>query len=182
MNSYVIAGIVMAAAIAFVAAPLARRGKSSAGALPPAEPRPREIRETPRPSALEEIELDFAMGKLEKAEYEALRARYASESSTDAARGPTAIDVERTPASPDTATPVAPDPSAAEFAVERAEAMIRAQSADVVACATCGPRPEPDARFCSTCGRTLDSCPACGAPIEESSGRYCTSCGSALAS
>lgn len=162
MNSYVIAGIVIVAALAFVAAPLLRRGRSADEQRPVAGPSPRASREAPRPSALDEIELDFAMGKLEKAEYETLRARYESE----LASAPTPAPI----ASP-----------AADSSRERAEAMIRAQRLGAVSCANCGPRPEPAARFCSTCGRTLGSCPSCGAAIDDSAGRYCTSCGFELA-
>jgi predicted amidophosphoribosyltransferase len=46
----------------------------------------------------------------------------------------------------------------------------------------CGPRPEPDAIYCSTCGRYLAaSCAHCHAPITEIGARYCGSCGETLA-
>lgn len=50
-------------------------------------------------------------------------------------------------------------------------------------CPRCGPCPEPDARFCSTCGATLHSataCQVCYAPLEPGS-RFCTGCGSQVA-
>jgi predicted nucleic acid-binding Zn ribbon protein len=162
MNLYVLAGLVVLAAIAFVVAPLVRRGRDGNAARSGGAPSQRESREAPRPSALDEIELDFAMGKLEKGEYETLRARYAHELTNAAVADPLASATADSPS-------------------ERAEAMIRGQRSSGVACATCGPRPEPDARFCSTCGRVLRACPTCGAAIDETSGRYCTSCGSALA-
>jgi predicted amidophosphoribosyltransferase len=46
-------------------------------------------------------------------------------------------------------------------------------------CPRCGPRPEPDARFCSNCGGGLASPPACRvchAPLEPGS-RFCSNCG-----
>jgi rRNA maturation endonuclease Nob1 len=50
------------------------------------------------------------------------------------------------------------------------------------ACPTCGPRPEPDAVFCSSCGRYLPgACPACGARVTAAGARFCPSCGSSLA-
>jgi hypothetical protein len=51
------------------------------------------------------------------------------------------------------------------------------------ACATCGPRPEPDAVFCSTCGSRLPlagSCEHCGAALAPGS-RFCEGCGSRVA-
>ncbi len=38
---------------------------------------------------------------------------------------------------------------------QRALSVMRNSGAAVVACEQCGPRPEPDARFCSECGRAL---------------------------
>lgn len=35
------------------------------------------------------------------------------------------------------------------------EALIRRHRAGLVRCPACGPRPEADARFCSSCGREL---------------------------
>jgi hypothetical protein len=37
------------------------------------------------------------------------------------------------------------------------EAMIRRHRGDLASCPACGPRPEIDARFCSSCGRDLTS-------------------------
>ena len=50
-------------------------------------------------------------------------------------------------------------------------------------CATCGPRPEPDAVFCSTCGGSLPApaaCARCGTPLSADS-RFCEGCGSRVA-
>ena len=45
-------------------------------------------------------------------------------------------------------------------------------------CATCGPRPEPDARYCSSCGRFLGGpCPRCGAAMDQPGARFCSACG-----
>ena len=46
-------------------------------------------------------------------------------------------------------------------------------------CPTCGPRPEPDAVFCSSCGLRLQapaSCPRCTALLPQGS-RFCETCG-----
>jgi len=60
-------------------------------------------------------------------------------------------------------------------------ASLRARYAPL-ACATCGPRPESDALFCSDCGCTLlASCLRCGAAVEAPQARFCTGCGAALA-
>lgn len=48
-------------------------------------------------------------------------------------------------------------------------------------CLQCGPRPEADAQFCSSCGADLATklrCASCGAPF-PATGRFCTECGAA---
>jgi predicted amidophosphoribosyltransferase len=48
-------------------------------------------------------------------------------------------------------------------------------------CAECGPRPEADASYCSTCGRPLGGpCAKCGAVIDQPGARYCATCGHSL--
>jgi hypothetical protein len=50
-------------------------------------------------------------------------------------------------------------------------------------CESCGPRPEADALFCSTCGRRLQAgpaCASCGALLVPDS-RYCGACGTRVA-
>ncbi|MGH7616781.1 MAG: double zinc ribbon domain-containing protein [Gemmatimonadaceae bacterium] len=62
------------------------------------------------------------------------------------------------------------------------EAAVRAYRAGHASCPSCGPRPEPDAVYCSTCGRYLrDRCADCGAPVEALDARYCVNCGHRLA-
>ena len=62
------------------------------------------------------------------------------------------------------------------------EAAVRAYRLRNGACPTCGPRPEPDATYCSTCGRYLrDRCADCGAPVDALDARYCVKCGNRLA-
>lgn len=90
--------------------------------------------------ALEEIEFDRATGKLSDADYAALRATY---------DGVLA-------GKPDAAEPSAATTPARQrdFDAE-AEALVRRVREGKVACPECGPRPESDALFCSTCGRAL---------------------------
>jgi hypothetical protein len=62
------------------------------------------------------------------------------------------------------------------------EALIRRQRERLAACVACGPRPEPDAVFCSSCGRYLaHDCARCGAAVNEPDARFCSACGNALA-
>lgn len=62
--------------------------------------------------------------------------------------------------------------------VEAAIAKARAAQRE---CATCGPRPEPQADYCSTCGRFLaGTCPSCGTRVGESGARFCSACGDQL--
>ena len=104
-------------------------------------------------AALHEVEFEHATGKLSDADYERLRAEYARALGPDPG-------------------PMADDP---------VEGFIRAYRARQAACPACGPRPEPDARYCSACGRDLGAaCPGCGTPAAEHDARFCARCGAAL--
>lgn len=129
---------------------------------------PPEAEETPRGvavAALREIEFDRETGKLSDDDYVALKAKYTGEAVA-------ALRAE----------------SGGPAAAPDLEAMIAARvrllaGGDAPACPECGPRPEPDAAFCSTCGRRLDigrSCGACGAALPPDSA-YCDSCGARVA-
>ena len=112
-------------------------------------------------AALREIEFDRATGKLSETDYAELKARYTKE----------AIAVmRREKASPAGAMD-------AEI-----EAAVKAYRETHVTCPEHGPRPEPDAAYCSDCGRYLrDRCADCGAPVVEQDARYCVNCGVRLA-
>jgi rRNA maturation endonuclease Nob1 len=113
-------------------------------------------------SALREIEFDRATGKLSDADYAVLKARYTSE----------AIDAMRA------ADSAAITPEASDLA-EQAILRYRKRA---MGCEVCGPRPEPDALYCSTCGRYLPGrCNGCGAAVSEPAARFCASCGRTLA-
>ena len=109
-------------------------------------------------AALREIEFDRETGKLSDADYAELRARYTEE----------ALVAMRAGAAPADADP--------------AEAIVRAARARMKRCVTCGPRPEPDAMYCSGCGLYLPgACAECGATITEPGATFCASCGRQLA-
>jgi len=94
---------------------------------------PADPEETPKGialTALKEIEFDRETGKLSDADYELLKAKYTA-AALEALRDEN------------------PEPAQAP----RAPGGVTVSSSRV--CATCGPRPEPDAVFCSTCGRRL---------------------------
>ena len=60
------------------------------------------------------------------------------------------------------------------------EELVRLWREAPVDCPVCGRRPEPDARFCSNCGRPLLACAQCGVVTAEPLARHCARCGAAL--
>jgi hypothetical protein len=111
--------------------------------------------------ALREIEFDRETGKLSDSDYATLKSRYTRE----------AVSAMR-----DEEAGVAGEMG------DAAEAVILQYRRRQLGCSVCGPRPEPDAIYCSTCGRFLAaSCAHCHAPIMEIGARYCGSCGETLA-
>ncbi len=109
--------------------------------------------------ALREIEFDRATGKLSDGDYDELRARY-TERALDAMRLGASADV------PDDAV----------------EAAVLAYRSRLKACANCGPRPEPDAIYCSNCGHYLPgACASCGHAVDEPAAAFCAACGRQLA-
>lgn len=117
-------------------------------------------------AALREIEFDRETGKLSDADYAELKARYTKEAIRAMRRGQS----------------VESAPQATETLDDEIEAAVRAYRHQHANCPTCGPRPEPDALYCSTCGRYLrDRCADCGAPVDAHDARYCKNCGKRLA-
>ncbi|MDQ2767991.1 MAG: zinc ribbon domain-containing protein [Gemmatimonadota bacterium] len=111
--------------------------------------------------ALREIEFDRETGKLSDSDYTALKTRYTRE----------AVAAMRDE-----------EDGVAGAAADAAEAVILQYRRRQLGCSVCGPRPEPDAIYCSTCGRYLAaSCVHCHAPVAEIGARYCGACGETLA-
>ena len=109
-------------------------------------------------AALKEIEFDRETGKLDDNDYQALKAQYTREA-IDAMRaeeGVSAPPAEREPVAAAVATvavgAIDPLDALAEARIAKARALASAPRAQ---CPTCGPRPEADATFCSSCGRPL---------------------------
>jgi hypothetical protein len=141
---------------------------------------PEEFDQTPKGialAALKEIEFDRATGKLSEDDYEFLKARYSKQALV-------AIEADERSAAP------AGDALALAHATDDVESLIGARTRAIRAaaasgaptCPTCGPRPEPDAIFCSDCSARLvaGACGQCGAPMEAGS-RFCDRCGSRAA-
>ena len=132
---------------------------------PAPAPAPRQSEREAAVAALREIEFDRATGKLSDTDYAELKTRYTGEA---------VLAMRREDASP---VGVAGPPADDEL-----EAAVLAYRRQSHACPNCGPRPEPDAVFCSTCGRYLhDRCAGCGAPVVAHDARYCLNCGNRLA-
>jgi hypothetical protein len=131
--------------------------------------------ETPRGialSALREIEFDKATGKLSDTDYALLKGQY-----TQAAVLAMRAEEQQAGADTEAADPVE--------AIIRAKvrALRQAPGEGSPPCPACGPRPEADAVFCSTCGRRLptgSACGRCGAVLAPDA-RFCESCGSSQA-
>jgi hypothetical protein len=126
--------------------------------------------------ALKEIEFDRETGKLSDTDYDALKARYGAEAlATMPVTAPQGNGAERRgPA----------DPEALIAArLQQLRAAPSAGQPAPAACPTCGPRAEPDAVFCSSCGRSLAAaafCSSCGTAVKPGS-RFCAGCGTRVA-
>jgi Double zinc ribbon len=142
---------------------------------PPEEPvfEPLEQEETPRGIALlalKEIEFDRETGKLSDEDYGFLKDKYTAQALE-------ALRAEQ--------VTVAPDDVEALIAnrVRALRSAAASAPAGAPVCPTCGPRPEPDAVFCSSCGGSLPApatCARCGTALSADS-RFCEGCGSRVA-
>ena len=134
---------------------------------------PLDQEETPRGVALlalKEIEFDRETGKLSDEDYRFLKEKYSAQ----------AIEALR-------AEEGSKAPDDVEALIAHRVRALRSAAASAPpgarVCATCGPRPEPDAAFCSTCGSKLPAattCAHCGAALGADS-RFCEGCGSRVA-
>jgi cytochrome c-type biogenesis protein CcmI len=146
--------------------------------------------------ALREIEFDRATGKLSDDDYASLKAAYTrsalAELRAKESRGSTTVVVTPpavvapnvAPSGNGAATHAvgASNGSSSDVATDPLEAAVLRYRSVRRTCETCGPRPEPDPAFCSSCGKYLKgSCANCGAAIEAPASRFCANCGSSLA-
>ena len=112
-------------------------------------------------AALREIEFDRETGKLSESDYHALRTAYTAD----------ALAAMR-----------AQDASHVSVAEDEIEAAILQYRSRRLTCASCGPRREPEAIYCSTCGCYLaGTCGRCGATVTGTGARFCAACGHDLA-
>jgi len=142
---------------------------------------PIDPEETPKGlalTALKEIEFDKETGKLSDADYEYLKGKYTAAALDALRHEPEEV------ASDDIEAMVA----AKVRALRSASAVTPSNASTLPSgsnppCTTCGPRSEPDAIFCSSCGRRLSPrsvCDHCGAVLSPDS-RFCESCGRQVA-
>jgi hypothetical protein len=140
--------------------------------LPIEPPDPEETAKGVALTALREIEFDRETGKLSDSDYQLLKTKY------------TAAAVEALRAEAAAASNVGSDDVEAMIAARVRSLRFAATSTPAVApCPSCGPRPESDAVFCSSCGRRLPTdaaCTRCGAELTPES-RFCAACGSQVA-
>jgi hypothetical protein len=130
------AALVGVAALWLVLQPLMRTEPRMPEPFEPIDPE-----ETPRGAALaalKEIDFDRETGKLSDGDYEFLKVRY------------TALALEALRAESHEVTP-----DTIEAMVAERVRSLRLSGSPAAACSNCGPRPEPDAVFCSTCGHHL---------------------------
>lgn len=134
---------------------------------------PDDVVEASAIDALREIEFDRATGKISDADYETLKRQYTAAALVE-------LRAREAASAADTSTPGAGASTASPD--EIAERIIGKYKPADRACTTCGPRPEPDALYCSTCGGYLPgACDLCNAPVSAAGAHFCTSCGHALA-
>lgn len=174
------AAVVGLIAVWLVLQPLIRRSVTTSQPVEPLDPE-----ETPRGlalTALKEIEFDRETGKLSDADYEFLKAKYTS-AALEAFRLESA-ELGPAETSDDVEAMIAAKVRALRSASATAPSdLLLSATGATPSCSSCGPRPEPDAVFCSSCGRPLpdrSACDRCGAALQPDS-RFCEACGRQVA-
>jgi hypothetical protein len=181
----VAAALVGLAAVWLILQPLVAPGPSKPPVYEP--PEPEETARGVALTALKEIEFDRETGKLSDEDYAFLKRKYTGEAL--AALRAESMGLEQTAAGS-----AAVDSGGGAGGAGDVEVMIAARvralrSAATSAppgapvCSDCGPRPEADAVFCSSCSRRLaagGACAGCGATLGAGS-RFCTECGTGVA-
>jgi len=169
-----VAGALVIGALVFwlVFAPMLASGQEQP--MPPEPVADEETRSGLALLALKEIEFDRATGKLSDEDYTTLKERYSKEALA-------ALDRDQ---AEEVVVAATADPEA--LVAARVSQLRSAHATGRPApplCPGCGPRPEPDALFCSSCGRPLapaEFCASCGQPLPTDS-RFCAGCGSKVA-
>lgn len=172
--AFEVTGALVIGALVFwlVFAPMLVRGQEPL--MPPEPVADEETRTGLALLALKEIEFDRATGKLSDDDYAMLKERYGKEALV-------ALDRDR---AEDNRVAATADPEA--LIAARLSQLRSAHATGAPApppCPGCGPRPEPDALFCSSCGRSLIEpgyCLSCGQRLAADS-RFCAGCGSKVA-
>ena len=166
------AALVGLAAVWLVLQPLVLPGRARTPVYEPPD-----AEETPKGvalAALKEIEFDRETGKLSDEDYAFLKGKYTGVA-LDALRAES-VEAAEVGAPGDVEVMIA-----ARARALRSAATSAPPGAPV--CSTCGPRPEADAVFCSTCGHRLlpgGACAGCGAELGLGS-RFCEQCGTGVA-
>jgi hypothetical protein len=140
--------------------------------LPVEPPDPEETPKGVALTALREIEFDRETGKLSDSDYHLLKSKY-TEAAVEALR---AESVAGAGESDDVEAMIA-------GRVRALRSAATSTPTDSPRCPTCGPRPESDAVFCSSCGMRLPQhagCTRCGAELLPDS-RFCAACGTQVA-
>jgi hypothetical protein len=163
MLALTIGTLLAVGALAYVLLPLLVGSPARSVRRPSRLPLPARGGEEDAVVALREIEFDRETGKLSDADYAELKTRYTARAlAAMRSRGEGGAE-----------------PGAAEDLVE---ATVLAYRARLRSCPRCGPRPEPDAVYCSNCGAYLDvTCAGCGRAVEEPGAAFCSGCGRQLA-
>ena len=129
-------------------------------------------------AALREIEFDRETGKLSDSDYAELKTRYTREALAEL-RAADAREASAAGVVVGAVAVVVPTPA---DDVDPVEAAIRRARDNQRSCGVCGPRPEPDATYCSSCGRYLPgACAKCGTSVDLVGSRFCGGCGDQLA-
>lgn len=135
---------------------------------------PEETRRGVALLALKEIEFDRATGKLSDEDYEFLKGRYSTEA---------IAALEADEAGPDKVVAADDPETLIAVRLDQLRSASVSGSSPPPPCPSCGPRPEPDALFCSRCGHSLHAvvfCASCGAALTPD-GRFCAGCGGRVA-
>lgn len=129
-------------------------------------------------AALREIEFDRETGKLSDSDYAELKTRYTREALAEL-RASDAREASASGVVVGAVAVVVPTPA---DDADPVEAAIRRARDNQRSCGVCGPRPEPDATYCSSCGRYLPgACAKCGTSVDLVGSRFCGGCGDQLA-